>query len=201
MSGESSTSGALTAILSTTLDFSLLDPSVPLQQWFDEKIANMTEAEQLDFARTASNSAVEAGKRINELGNVCYTWINARDITNPIWTNTKVSRDEFLASISYEALQDQSRLWTIDEERKNRALLKVCNSLGDISLEELEGRFGVLWPPKTSQGFLGVLAKVCALLKSVNRIVERVRPIIDERLKARQRPKELYMLHGDLLEI
>ena len=171
------------------MGFAEFDSNSLLQDWFNDKLKGKTELEQLAYAKAISNSAVNAGKRINEISNVCYNWISARDISNPIWTNTKISRDEFLSSISYQDLEAQSRLFTLDEERKNRALLKICTTFGNVSLEQLEGDFGELWPKRPSQEFLRVLAKVANLLKSIPRIVERITPIIAKRLGERQRPK------------
>ena len=79
--------------------------------------------------------------------------------------------------------------------------MKICTTFGNVSLEQLEGDFGELWPKRPSQEFLRVLAKVANLLKSIPRIVERITPIIAKRLGERQRPKEKYMLQGDLAEI
>ena len=203
MSAGPSSSGTGPNLPPVNLDvgFAGLDPNSPLQDWFNDKMKDKTELEQLAYARAISNSAVNAGKRINEISNVCYNWISARDVSNPIWTNTKISRDEFLLTISYQDLEAQSRLFTLDEERKNRALLKISPSLGNVSLEQLEGGFGELWPKRPSQEFLRVLAKVSNLLKSIPRIVERITPIIEKRLGERQRPKEKHMLQGDLAEI
>lgn len=191
----------LIPVVNTDLDLATLNSGVDLKQWFNDKIASKTELQQLGFAKAIIRTSETLHERNGELSNACYEWVKARGDDHPIWTATRVSRNDFLQLFSLEQLQDQAMQWTKDQERKDQATNRVLMALNRQLIGPIINEFGNLWPPKPAQEFLRVLAKVASLLKTVDNIKTSVQPIINKRIAGARRPKDVHMLIGDLCEI